>query len=234
MKASEMCNILREQREMSKVLRRRERSSLSSRSPVVSVQPARVYSQDVQHALLCPFSLPGERSAPSSHFPRSSKLRPPSQSALPARASAPVQRLHLTPSNTKQPVLAILGLGFGQLVLDDVKVSLEHPPSSLCFLLSIRATLTHLYSTAHSPLPIPTVNMSSSTSSNPPLRVAIVGGGIAGLCTALALAKKIEEGANIKLDVVRFHFSLLALSSVLPVANLFFPLSIVRTSSCFR
>ncbi|GAA6008294.1 hypothetical protein JCM10207_000076 [Rhodosporidiobolus poonsookiae] len=37
--------------------------------------------------------------------------------------------------------------------------------------------------------------------STAPLRVAVIGGGIAGLTVALAIAKKIEEGANIQLDV---------------------------------
>lgn len=34
-----------------------------------------------------------------------------------------------------------------------------------------------------------------------PLRVAIIGGGIAGLCMALALQQRIEEGADIEYTV---------------------------------
>lgn len=72
---------------------------------------------------------------------------------------------------------------------------------------------THTLSTQFQRLPAlprsPLLLTRSSNMSTPvaPLRVAIAGGGIAGLCTALALAKRIEEGANIKLDIVRFPFS---------------------------
>ncbi|BGP51778.1 hypothetical protein JCM10450v2_007734 [Rhodotorula kratochvilovae] len=39
------------------------------------------------------------------------------------------------------------------------------------------------------------------TSTPPPLRVAVVGGGIAGLVASLALQKRIDEGANLQLTV---------------------------------
>ncbi|BGP20098.1 hypothetical protein JCM10213v2_008233 [Rhodosporidiobolus nylandii] len=39
------------------------------------------------------------------------------------------------------------------------------------------------------------------SATSPPLRIAVVGGGIAGLTTALAIWKKKQEGANIQLDV---------------------------------
>ena len=39
------------------------------------------------------------------------------------------------------------------------------------------------------------------TSTPPPLRVAVVGGGIAGLVAALALQKRIDEGAKLQLTV---------------------------------